>query len=85
MFFSDPLRSTLNFVNRAGKVSLTELTEKLGFTREEAKQVADVLLARKFFTLASASTEEEPIYESHLSSASRPARRPAPDLWGKIG
>jgi len=38
VLFSEPLRSALNFVIRLGRFSLTEFTEKLEFTDEEAKK-----------------------------------------------
>jgi hypothetical protein len=85
MLFSEPLRSALNFAIRSGKFNLTEFAQKLGFTRAEAKRVADILVERRLLTVSTASTAEEIFYESRLSALSRPARRAPSDLWNKIG
>ena len=82
--FSEPLRSALNFVIRLGRFSLTEFVEKLEFTREETKQIADILVRRKLFELTRFSTPEEPYYQSRLSAQTRPLTRPPSDIWKKI-
>jgi hypothetical protein len=82
--FSEPLRSALNAMVRLGRFSLTEFTEKLGFTREETKFIADALVKRNLFEVASYSNEQETFYISHLSGSTRPLTRPPSDIWKKI-
>lgn len=82
--FSEPLRSALNAMIRLGRFSLTEFTEKLGFTREETKKIAEALAQRKLFEIAKYSTAEETYYTAHLSGSTRPLKKPDLDLWKKI-
>lgn len=82
--FSEPLRSALNFVIRLGRFSLTEFSEKLEFTREETKTLADILVQRNLFEVAKYSTAEETYYNARLSSVTRPLTRPPSDIWKKI-
>lgn len=82
--FSEPLRSALNAMIRLGRFSLTEFTEKLGFTREETKNIAAALAQRKLFEIATYSTAEETYYVAHLSGSTRPLTRPPSDIWKKI-
>jgi len=84
VLFSEPLRSALNFVIRLGRFSLTEFAEKLEFSREKTKQLADILVKRNLFTVARYSTPEETFYESRLSANTRPLSRPPSDIWKKI-
>ena len=82
--FSEPLRSAVNAVVRLGRFSLTEFTEKLTFTREETKNIADALVTRKLFEIASYSNDKETFYITHLSGSTRPLTRPPSDIWKKI-
>ncbi|MBL8050194.1 MAG: hypothetical protein JNM46_03150 [Anaerolineales bacterium] len=82
--FSEPLRSAVNAMVRLGRFSLTEFTEKLTFTREETKNIADALVKRKLFEIASYSNEKETFYLAHLSGSTRPLSRPPSDIWKKI-
>ena len=84
VLFSEPLRSALNFAIRAGRFSLTEFEEKLGFTREESKRIADVLVVRNLFEVTRFSTAEETHYQSRLTAMTRPLKRPPSDIWKKI-
>lgn len=84
VMFSEPLRSALNFVIRLGRFSLTEFAEKLEFTREQAKQLADILVERNLFSVSRFSNAEETHYESRLSAMTRPLSRPPSDIWKKI-
>ena len=84
VLFSEPLRSALNYVIRLGRFSLTEFAEKLEFSREESKQLADILVKRNLFTAASYSTPQETFYESRLSASTRPLSRPPSSIWKKI-
>ena len=84
VLFSEPLRSALNFVIRLGRFSLTEFAEKLEFTREQAKALADILVERNLFAVSRFSNAEETFYESRLSAMTRPLSRPPSDIWKKI-
>jgi hypothetical protein len=84
VLFSEPLRSALNFVIRLGRFSLTEFAEKLEFTREQTKQLADILVERNLFAVSRFSNAEETYYESRLSAMTRPLSRPPSDIWKKI-
>jgi hypothetical protein len=82
--FSEPLRVALNFAIRTGRFSLTEFEEKLGFTREESKSLADLLVKRNLFEVTRFSTAEETYYQSRLTAMTRPLKRPPSDIWNKI-
>jgi hypothetical protein len=82
--FSEPLRSAVNAMIRLGRFSLTEFTEKLGFTREQTKTIAEALTKRKLFEIAKYSNETETFYTAHLSGSTRPLTRPPSDIWKKI-
>ncbi|MBM4428276.1 MAG: hypothetical protein FJ031_13735 [Chloroflexi bacterium] len=84
ILFSEPLRSALNFVIRLGRFSLTEFAEKLTFTRDETKRIADLLVDRNLFAVSRFSNAEETFYESRLTAMTRPLTRPPSDLWKKI-
>ncbi len=84
VLFSEPLRSALNFVIRLGRFSLTEFAEKLEFTRDETKKIADMLVERNLFEVSRFSNAEETFYEARLSALTRPLKRPPSDLWKKI-
>ncbi len=84
VLFSEPLRSALNFVIRLGRFSLTEFAEKLEFTKEETKQLADILVERNLFAVSRFSNAEETYYESRLSAMTRPLSRPPSDIWKKL-
>lgn len=84
ILFSEPLRSALNFVIRLGRFSLTEFAEKLPFTRDETKRIADLLVERNLFAVSRFSNAEETFYESRLTAMTRPLTRPPSDLWKKI-
>ncbi|MBI5825586.1 MAG: hypothetical protein HZB18_16265 [Chloroflexi bacterium] len=84
VLFSEPLRSALNAVIRLGRFSLTEFAEKLEFTRDQAKRIADILVERKLFTPSRFSNADETFYESRLSAMTRPLSRPPSDILKKI-
>ena len=84
VLFSEPLRSALNFVIRLGRFSLTEFAEKLEFTREQTKQLADILVERNLFAVSRFSNAEETYYESRLSAMTRPLSRQHSDICKKI-
>jgi DNA-binding MarR family transcriptional regulator len=82
--FSEPLRIALNFAIRAGRFSLTEFAEKLGFTRAETKRLADILVKRNLFEIKRSSPTEEIYYQARLTAMTRPLNRPPSDIWDKI-
>lgn len=84
VLFSEPLRSALNFTVRVGRFSLAEFAEKLDFSREEAKRIADILVERNLFEVTRFIAEEEIYYQSRISGATRPFKRPPSDVWKKI-
>ena len=84
VLFSEPLRTALNFVIRLSRFSLTEFSEKLGFTREQTVKIADILIERNLFVRSRFSNAEETYYESRISSLTRPLSRPPSDIWKKI-
>ena len=85
VLFSEPLRSALNFVIRLGRFSLTDFSEKLGFTRYQSKKIANILVERHLFVvLPDPSKPWEIFYESRPSALSRPAARKPIDIWKKL-
>jgi hypothetical protein len=84
VLFSEPLRSALNFVIRLGRFSLTEFAEKLEFTREESKTIAELLVKLNLFEVTRFSTAEETYYQSRISGGTRPLKRPPSDIWKKL-
>jgi hypothetical protein len=84
VLLSEPLRSALNHVIRLGRFSLTEFAEKLAFSREQTKRIADLLVERNLFEISRFSTPEETYYEARLSAMTRPLKRPPSEFWKKI-
>ncbi len=84
ILFSEPLRSALNYVIRLGRFSLTEFNEKLGFNREQARSITELLIQRNLIVVSRFSTTDETYYESRLSALTRPLSRPSSDIWKKI-
>jgi len=56
----------------------------LGFTREEAAQVAELLVERNLFEVTRFSTAEETYYQARISGMTRPLKRPPSDLLKKL-
>jgi hypothetical protein len=84
VLFSEPLRSALNYAIRLGRFSLTEFMEKLEFTREETKKVADLLVKLNLFEITKFSIPEEFYYECRISGGTRPLNRQPSGIWKKI-
>lgn len=82
--FAEPLRSTLNFAQRVGRISLSEMAGMLAVGRGQARQIAGVLVARKLLHVSSLSSGQETYYETRLSAMTRPLNRPAPEIWKKV-
>jgi hypothetical protein len=73
--FPEPLSSTLTYVVRMGRISLTDFAKRLDLKAEQARQLADLLIARKLFQLSSFSNPKEIFYETRLSAMTRPLGR----------
>ncbi len=84
MIFSEPLRSVLNQAVRIGRISLTDFAKQLEIEREQARQLADILVARHLLQISGFSNEKEIFFETRLSAMTRPLARPRPDLWKKL-
>lgn len=85
ILFSEPLRSALNFVIRLRRFPLQTFAEKLGVTREEARQIADLLAQRNLFhKQPSPADADETFYEARLSAPARPVSKKPLDIWKKI-
>jgi hypothetical protein len=84
VLFSEPLRTAVNFAIRLGRFSLTEFAEKLEITREESKNIADLLVKLNLFEVTRFSTPEETHYQSRISGGTRPLKRPPSDIWKKL-
>ncbi|HVN16427.1 MAG TPA: hypothetical protein VMT73_11850 [Anaerolineales bacterium] len=82
--FPEPLRSALNFAIRIGRISLTDLAKMLELEVDNAKQIAELLVARNLLRVAENPNLKEIFYETRLSSMTRPMTRPPLDLWKKI-
>lgn len=85
VLFSEPLRSALNFVIRLRRFNLTEFSEKLGFTRQQAATLAELLVQRNLFIVKpEAFATGETFYEARLSALARAPVRKSVDIWKKL-
>ena len=84
VLFSEPLRSALNFTIKLGRFSLTELAEQLGFTREQTRKIADILVERNLFEVTRFAVPDEMYYQSRISGGTRPLNRQPSGIWKKI-
>jgi len=82
--FPEPLRSTLNFAIRIGRVSLTDFASMMKLDISRAQQLTGALVARNLLHVSSFSNDKETFYEARLSALSRPLGRPASDIWKKL-
>jgi hypothetical protein len=82
--FSEPLRSALNSAVRLGRLSLSEFARELELEKDRAKEIADILIARKLFQDSRFSNEKETFYDTRVSSMTRPLTRPPSDILKKI-
>jgi len=82
--YSEPLRSALNLAVRNAMMSLTELEKELQIGHEQAREVAELLVARHLFVKSALSNEKETFYETRLSAMTRPMKRPPLDLLKKL-
>lgn len=85
IFFSEPLRSALNFVIRLRRFPLSVFGEKLGFTPEQTQEIARLLTERQLFHPQPETTEAgEAVYEARHSAPVRPPAKKPSDIWAKI-
>ncbi len=81
---SEQLRAALNFATRVGRISLSDLAQKLELTNEEALEIAQLLVERKLLYVSAFLYKDETMFETRLSSMTRPLGRPPSALWKKI-
>ena len=84
MLFPEPLRSTVNFAIRIGRINLTEMAKRMNKDKIKTREIADVLVARHLLYISPTSDEKETTYETRVSSMTRPLTRPASDIWKKL-
>lgn len=84
VLFPEPLRSTVNFAIRIGRINLTEMAKRLNMNTARTREIADVLVARHLLYVSPKSDESETIYETRVSSMTRPLTRPPSDIWKKL-
>jgi len=82
--FPELLRSTLNFAIRIGKISLTDFANMTKLNISQARQLAELLVARNLFHVSALSNSKETFYETRLSAKTRPLGRPTSDIWKKL-
>jgi hypothetical protein len=68
--FSDPLRAVFNHATRMGRITLTDVSEKLDLPPEQAQKVIDNIFKKGFLRLPS-PLDEEPVYETRLAVHTR--------------
>jgi hypothetical protein len=84
VLFPEPLRSTLNFAIRIGRVSLADFAKMMKLDISQARQLAELLVARNLFRVSLSGNDKEVIYEARVSAGTRPLGRPANDIWKKL-
>jgi hypothetical protein len=84
VLFPEPLRSTLNFAIRIGRISLTDFANMMMLDISQARQLTELLVARNLLHISALSNEKETFYESRLSAMTRPLGRPINDIWKKL-
>lgn len=73
--FPEPLRSTLNFAIRIGKISLTDFAKRTELDVSQARCLAELLIAKKLFRFSPFSHKMETFYEAGLSTTTCPLPR----------
>jgi len=84
VLFPEPLRSTLNFAIRIGRISLTDFASMMKIDISQARQLTDLLVERNLLHVSAFSSEKDTYYESRLSAMTRPLGRPINDIWKKL-
>lgn len=80
----EPLRSTLNFAIRVGRISLTDFAKMMKLNIAQSRQLTELLVARNILHNSRLSNEKETFYETRLSAMTRPLTRPPSDIWKKL-
>ena len=75
VLFPEPLRSTLNFAIRIGKISLTDFAKMMHLDISQARRLAELLMARKLFRFSPFSSNKEIFYEAGSATITRPLPR----------
>jgi hypothetical protein len=73
--FPEPLRSTLNFAIRIGKISLTDFANRMELDIPQARRLAELLMERKLFRFSPFSNKKETFYDAGSASITRPLPR----------
>ena len=73
--FPEPLRSTLSFALRIGKISLTDFAKMMRLDVSQARRLAELLMARKLFRFSPFSSKKETFYEAGSASITCPLPR----------
>lgn len=84
VLFPEPLRSTLNFAIRIGRISLTEFADMMKLDTSQTRQLTDLLVARNLLRVSAFSNDKETFFKSRLSAMTRPLGRPINDIWKKL-
>ncbi len=84
VLFPEPLRSTLNFAIRIGRISLTDFASMMKIDISQARQLAELLVTRNLLHVSAFSNDKETFFESRLSAMTRPLGRPINDIWKKL-
>lgn len=84
VLFPEPLRSTLNFAIRIGRISLTDFASMMKIDISQARQLTELLVTRNLLHVSAFSNDKETFFESRLSAMTRPLGRPINDIWKKL-
>lgn len=84
VLFPEPLRSTLNFAIRIGRISLTDFASMMKIDISQARQLTEILVTRNLLHVSAFSNDKETFFESRLSAMTRPLGRPINDIWKKL-
>ena len=84
VLFPEPLRSTLNFAIRIGRISLTDFTKMMKLDIPQTRQLTELLVERKLLHVSAFSNDKETFYESRLSAMTRPLGPSTSDIWKKL-
>lgn len=77
-----PLRESIRKMLCAGAASLDELAQDLGFSRQQAGEIATLLVEKGLLVPAGEGAAGDPLYRINLSR--RRAREMPPDIWTSI-
>ena len=82
--FSAPLRAIFNQATRMGQITLQDVSENLGLTPEQAKQVLNCMVEKGVLRQPS-PLDDEPVYQTRLAARTRPREGNLPkDILSKL-